>query len=219
MPVCAMPENSRGLGAAPPGVPAKKECRYFVSVATKTVDLFEQDLSSSPERELAGRFRAASDDPLPVFPDSVAAFNEACQQEDVPQNGTRKRKEPAEWMPPFAVSCHEAQQQVRQQCSPDLPAHGVLVMAEEIRQLEGLLDLLEEHLHTPAALVKLADGEGRPFKVVCNGCRLHHLPLDFNFGCHQSQFFWIMFPGVESSQPDTLIEQDAAFLPDIYAPS
>lgn len=59
------------------------------------VDSFEQDLPSSPERELAGRFRAAPDGcPFSAFPDGVAAFNEACQQEEVPQNGTHKRKEP-----------------------------------------------------------------------------------------------------------------------------
>ena len=75
---------------------------------------------------------------------------------------------------------------------------------------EGLLDFLEEHIHTPAALVKLADGEGRPFKVVSDECHLHHLTFDFNFGCHQSQFFRIMFPGVESGQPDAFIGQDTA---------
>ena len=194
----------------------KETC--FFKAPFLCVDLFEQDLPSSPERELAGRFRAASDGPFPAFPDGVAAFNEACQQEEVPQNGTHKRKEPAEWMPPFAVPCHEAQQ-VRQQCSPDLPVHGVLVMAEEIRQLEDLLDFLEEHLHTPAALVKPADGEGRPFKVVGDECHLHHLPFDFNLGCHQSQLFRIMFPGVDSGQPDAFIGQDTAFLPDISAPA
>lgn len=67
------------------------------------IDLFEQDLSSSPERGLADRFRAASDVPFPAFPDDIAAFNEACQPEEVPQNGTHKRKETAEWMLPFAA--------------------------------------------------------------------------------------------------------------------
>ena len=67
-------------------------------------------LDDPKKSELAGRFRAAPDDLFPAFPDGVAAFNdEACQQEEVPQNGTHKRKEPAEWMPPFAVPCHEAQ--------------------------------------------------------------------------------------------------------------
>ena len=153
----------------------------FLRTPFLCVDLFEQDLSSSPERELAGRFRAAPDGPFPAFPDGIAAFNEACQQEEVPQNGAHKREEPSERMLPFAVPCHEAQQQVRQQCSPDLPAHGVLVMAEEIRQLEGLLDFLEEHLHTPAALVELADGEGRPFKVVGDEGHFSHFSLAFNF--------------------------------------
>lgn len=66
----------------------------FLRTPFLCVDLFEQDLSSSPERELAGRFRAAPDGPFPAFPDGIAAFNEACQQEEVPQNGTHKRKEP-----------------------------------------------------------------------------------------------------------------------------
>lgn len=35
MPVCAMPRKLQGSGGSAPGVPAKKECRYFVSVANK----------------------------------------------------------------------------------------------------------------------------------------------------------------------------------------
>ena len=71
----------------------KETC--FFKVPFLCVDSFEQDLPSSSERELAGRFRAASDGcPFSAFPDGIAAFNEACQQEEVPQNGTHKREEP-----------------------------------------------------------------------------------------------------------------------------
>ena len=66
----------------------------FLRTPFLCVDLFEQGLSSSPERELAGRFRAAPDGSFPAFPDGIAAFNEACQQEEDPQNGTHKRKKP-----------------------------------------------------------------------------------------------------------------------------
>ncbi len=119
----------------------------FLRTPFLCVDSFEQDLYSSPERELAGRFRAAPDGPFPAFPDGIAAFNEACQQEEDPQNGTHKRKKPAGRMLPFVVPCLEAQKQVGQQGSPDLPAHGVLVIAEEIRQVKRLLDFLEEHVY------------------------------------------------------------------------
>ncbi len=68
-----------------------------------------------------------------------------------------------------------------QQGSPDLPAHGVLVIAEGIRQLKRLLDFLEEHLHAQVELVKLAGCEGRPFQVVGDEDLFSHFSLAFNF--------------------------------------
>ena len=138
-------------------------------------------LDDPKKSELAGRFRAAPDDLFPAFPDGIAAFNEACQQEEVQQNGAHKREEPSERMLPFAVPCHEAQKQEGQQGSPDLPAHGVLVIAEGIRQLKRLLDFLEEHLHAQVELVKLAGCEGRPFRVVGDEGHFSHFSLAFNF--------------------------------------
>ena len=38
----------------------------------------------------------------------------------------------------------EAQQQVRQQPGPDLPLDGLLVVADEVGELERLLEFLEE---------------------------------------------------------------------------
>jgi hypothetical protein len=54
------------------------------------VDLFEQDLSQQVKSELIGRFRAAPDDPLLPFPDGIAAFDNAAQSEEVPQDGTNQ---------------------------------------------------------------------------------------------------------------------------------
>ena len=69
-----------------------------------------------PECELAGCFLAAPDGcPFSAFPDGVAAFDDAVHLEVVPQDGAHKREEPPERMLPFAVPCHEAQQQVGQQ--------------------------------------------------------------------------------------------------------
>lgn len=116
----------------------------FFRTSFLCVGLFVLELRwKIPECELVGCFRAAPYGcPFSAFPDGVAAFDDAFHLEVVPQDGAHKREDPSERMLPFAVPCHEAQQQVRQQCSPDLPAHGVLVIAEEIRQLKRLLDFI-----------------------------------------------------------------------------
>ena len=66
-------------------------------------------LDDPKKSELAGCFRDTPDDLFPAFPDGIAAFNEACQQEEVPQNGAHKREVSAERMLPFVVPCREAQ--------------------------------------------------------------------------------------------------------------
>ena len=45
----------------------------------------------------------------------------------------------------------EAQQQVRQQPGPDLPLDGLLVVADEVGELERLLEFLEEDFDGRAA--------------------------------------------------------------------
>lgn len=56
---------------------------------------------------------------------------------------------------PLAQAGAEAQQQINQQGRPDLPAHGVGVVAEEVGQLECLLEFLEEHFNAPAAAIQV----------------------------------------------------------------
>ena len=163
------------------------------------------ELCQKVKSELAGCVRAASDGSFPAFPCGVTAFHDDAQSEEIPQNGTHKREEPAERMFPFVVPAHKAKQQVRQQGSPDLPAHCVLVVAEEICKLERLLDFLEEHLDAPAALVELADGEGRSLEVVGDEGHFNHPPLDFHIGGHQPEFLRIMLLCAEAGQPDALV--------------
>ncbi len=54
-------------------------------------------------------------------------------------------------MRPLRQITQVAQQHIDQQGHPDLPAHGVGVVTQEIGQLQRLLDLLEEHFDLPPA--------------------------------------------------------------------
>ena len=67
-----------------------------------------------------------------------------------------------------------AQQNVSQQRRPHLPAHRIGVVPQKIRQLQGLLDLLEKHFDLPAAAVEVGDGARAPLQVVG---QKHHLPF------------------------------------------
>ena len=54
-----------------------------------------------------------------------------------------------------------AQQQVGDQCHRDLDAYGILAGAEELADLQRLLDPAEEQLDLPAGLIKIGDRLGR----------------------------------------------------------
>ena len=58
------------------------------------------------------------------------------------------------------------EQDVEQKRRPDLPAHGVFVVAEEVGQLQGLFDLLKEDLDLPAAAVEVGHAGGGSVELV-----------------------------------------------------
>lgn len=120
-------------------------------------------------------------------------------------------------MPPPVVPGDKAQQKACQQSSPYLPAHGVLAVAEEVRQLQRLPDFPEEHLHAPAALAELADGGGGPFHVAGDEGHGDHPPLDLHLRPHQPQLLGIVLPRADASQPDALVGQDTAAPPGVLA--
>src|SRR5450631_1240322 len=64
-----------------------------------------------------------------------------------PQYRPENREESREAMRPFRNITQVTQQHIHQQGDPDLPAHGVGVVAEEVGQLQCLLDLFEEDLN------------------------------------------------------------------------
>jgi hypothetical protein len=93
------------------------------------------------------------------------------QVETVPDDVANQGEQPGEAMVPAAEEGLEAQQQVQQQGGPGLAAYSVGVVAEEVAELESLLDLLEEDLDLPAGAVEVSDGGGGPSEVV--GQELH----------------------------------------------
>ena len=93
-------------------------------------------------------------------------FEQAAEFEFLPQSRTQQGKETGEAVAPLAQPGAEAQQHIGQQGRPHLPAHGVGGVAKEVSQLEGLFDLLEEHLDAPAAAVEVSDGLGAPCQIV-----------------------------------------------------
>ena len=83
-----------------------------------------------------------------------------------PERGAHHPRAAREAVPPTGDVPEESQQQVGQQPGPDLPLDGALVGADEVAQLQGLLDLLEEQFDRPARPIEFGDGAGAPVGVV-----------------------------------------------------
>jgi len=90
-------------------------------------------------------------------------------------------------MGPFAEESLETQQHIKQKGNPDLPAHGVGGIAQEVAQLKRLLDLLEEDLDFPAAAIEVGDCRRCPVEIV--GQKLHdrEFAIEFNLGGNAAQ--------------------------------
>ncbi len=84
-------------------------------------------------------------------------FEHAVYAETTPQDSPQDGEEPGEGALPPGSVCDETEQYIGQQRGPDLPPHRMFVVPQEIGELEGLLDLLEEHFDSPTGLVKIAD--------------------------------------------------------------
>src|SRR5664280_311095 len=83
-------------------------------------------------------------------------------------------------MRPLGQVTQVAQQHVRQECGPHLPAHRVGVVSQEIGQLQGLLDLLEENLNLPPAPVEIGHTARTPLQIVGQKSHLPLLPVHFH---------------------------------------
>ncbi len=103
----------------------------------------------------------------------------------------------------------EAQQQVRQQSGPDLPFDSLLVVADEVGELERLLELLEERLDGPACAVELGDGARAPREVVGDEGHLHVLPVHLDDGGDAAQRLRILLRRALARHAHGLVGEDA----------
>gem|GEM_PF-2209170 len=130
------------------------------------------------------------------------------QMPTAPQNGPDDGEQAGKTMLPRMRKGQIADQQVSQQAGPDLPLHGVGIMAEEIGQLNGLLDLLKEYLDIPATTIQFSDSPSAPLHVIRQKLKLAVLSIHLNQRNHPSQCFGIGLAGFRGDQFDDFIAQD-----------
>jgi hypothetical protein len=128
-----------------------------------------------------------------------------------PEGGAQEGEETGEAVMPAVDDGEKAQEHVNQERHPDLPAHGVGAVAEEVGELEGLLDLLEKDLDGPAAAVEIGDGLGTPLLVVGEENHLLLASVDFDPGHDPAQLPRIIGEGLVAAQTDNLVAQDRTF--------
>jgi len=84
----------------------------------------------------------------------------------LPTRGANQGENRREAAAPAREVCLEAQQQIAAQGTPDLPADGIGAMSEKAGELEGLLDLFEEHFDIPAQTVEVGYAARVPVHIV-----------------------------------------------------
>src|SRR5271166_2230215 len=63
---------------------------------------------------------------------------------------------------PATDHAEKTRKDIKQQCRPDLPTDRVCAVAQEIAQLQALLDLSKEDFDLPAAAIQISDTAGAP---------------------------------------------------------
>lgn len=113
---------------------------------------------------------------------------------------------------PFRDVLDEAHQQMHEQADPDLPLHGAFIVAYEIVDLAGLLELLEEDLDRPAGFVDLGDRPGAPVEIVGQKAHLDVLPVDLDPRRDAAKQPGIARLGVVHLKLDDLVGNDSLVL-------
>jgi len=125
-----------------------------------------------------------------------------------PESATQQSKKPDEAMTPVMQECLEAKEHIDQQCRPYLPANGVGTVAQEISELQSLLDLLEEGFNGPAATVKVGNAGRTPLQVIGEEDQFLFTSVDFNQCGNAAHQFGVMLKGGGMAQGNDLITQD-----------
>ena len=136
-------------------------------------------------------------------------FQEAAQFAVLPEGRADEGKKPGEAVSPLAQPGAEAQQHIGQQRRPDLPFDGVGAVAQEVGQLKGLLEFLEEGFDAPAAAIQVGDGLGAPNKMVGQENHFTKLAVHFDPSHNAAQADRIILGG-RAGQFNEIVPQDVA---------
>ena len=85
-------------------------------------------------------------------------------------------------MVPAAHHTQKTHQDVEQQRRPDLPTDRVSAVAQEVAQLQALLDLFKEHFDLPTTAIQIGYTAGTPREIVGQKLHLAFLALDLHQG-------------------------------------
>lgn len=137
-------------------------------------------------------------------------LEQAAPVEFLPKYRSDQGEEPRETMAPLAEKGGKAQEQVSQHGCPHLQAHRVSIGTQEVRQLERLLEFLEEELNPPSAAVEVRHTLGTRGKVVRQKDHLTQISVDLHPCHHPTGNFRIGPAGGSDAQLDDLVGQNVA---------
>lgn len=109
-------------------------------------------------------------------------------------------------MTPSGKMAQITEQDIGQKRQPNLPAHCVGIVPEEVGDLERLFDLLEEHLDLPSAAIEIGHGVGTPGKLITQEDHLALLAVHFHQSHDAPHDFGRGFPFI--SQGDEFVCHD-----------
>ena len=133
---------------------------------------------------------------------------EVKESEAVPYHTSNDGEEPCKTVRPLALESDKAQQDIKEQCGPELPADSVFGVSDKVADFECLLDLFEESFDAPSAAIQVADTGSSPFQVI--GQEDHGSPFSVNLDpCLDSaQSLGILRSGLRSDQGDLVVTDD-----------
>jgi hypothetical protein len=126
-----------------------------------------------------------------------------------PERRSQQREEPGERVIPAAHHAQKAHQDVEQQRSPDLPADRVGAVAQEIAQLQALLDLFKKHFDLPTAAIQTSHTPSAPREIIGQELHLALLALNLHQSPDPAHRFGIIGAGVLVFEHHKLVAQDA----------
>ena len=139
-------------------------------------------------------------------------FNQCRQVPSTPKRGPYDGAQALKAVIPPVHELETAHQQVYEQSSPYLPAHGIGAITEEVGKLERLLHLFEEYLDVPPAAVELRDRPRAPLLMVGQEDHLDILSVELHEGYNAAQLARVGLLRFFEHQLDDFVAKDALVL-------